>query len=180
MLHVRANSHTRLRAHDYCTSSTLIGGKGGAGPSLLHTMLRDRQNMWMQNGCKVYMDSYMASNKSCFMVTWIIFKNQCLEVGQTQNRETMALRTLTTVDLFYFIMCEEPTQIEIYWNSNCLRARSHMASHYTSRPVTTLHGFGSALGRLVDNFLWALTISWSRILSRVWHGRMILTIQAPP
>ena len=33
-------SHTRLRAHDHCTSSTLIGGKGGAGPSsLLHTTL---------------------------------------------------------------------------------------------------------------------------------------------
>ena len=36
---VRATSHTRLRAHYYCTSSTLIGGKDGAGPSSLHTML---------------------------------------------------------------------------------------------------------------------------------------------
>ena len=62
----------------------------------------------MQDGCKVHMDSYMASNGSCFMVTWIIFKNHLLEVGLTQNRETMALRTLTTVDLFYFIMCEDP------------------------------------------------------------------------
>ena len=24
----------------------------------------------MQDGCKVYMDSYMASNGPCFMVTW--------------------------------------------------------------------------------------------------------------
>ena len=40
-LHVslRATSHRRLRAHDHCTSSTLTGGKGGASPSLLHTML---------------------------------------------------------------------------------------------------------------------------------------------
>jgi hypothetical protein len=60
--------------------------------------------MRMQDGCKVYMDSYMASNGSCFMVTWTIFKNHLLEVGLTQNRETMKLRTLTTVDLFYFIM----------------------------------------------------------------------------
>ena len=37
--HLRATSHTRLRAHDHCTSSTLIGGKGGAGPSLLLTTL---------------------------------------------------------------------------------------------------------------------------------------------
>ena len=42
------------------------------------------------------------------MITWPIFKNHLLEVDQTQNQETMALRTLTTVDLFYFIMCEDP------------------------------------------------------------------------
>jgi hypothetical protein len=35
----RATSHTRLRAHDHYTSSTPIGGKGGTGPSLLHTTL---------------------------------------------------------------------------------------------------------------------------------------------
>jgi len=35
----------------------------------------------MQDGCKVYMDSYMASNGSCFMVTWTNFKNHLLEVG---------------------------------------------------------------------------------------------------
>jgi hypothetical protein len=61
----------------------------------------------MQDGSKVYMDFYMASNGSRFMVTWIVFKNHLLEVGLTQNRETMALRTLTTADLFYFIMRED-------------------------------------------------------------------------
>jgi hypothetical protein len=34
-----ATSHTRLRARDHYTSSTLIGGKGGASPSSLHTTL---------------------------------------------------------------------------------------------------------------------------------------------
>ena len=62
----------------------------------------------MQDGCKVHMDSYVASNGSCFMVTWIIFKTHLLEVGLTQIRETMALRMLVTVDLFYFIMVEYP------------------------------------------------------------------------
>ena len=62
----------------------------------------------MQDGCKVYMVSYMASNRSCFMVTWIIFKNHLLEVGLTQSRESMTFRTLITVDLFYFNMCENP------------------------------------------------------------------------
>ena len=63
----------------------------------------------MQDGFKVDMDSYMALNGSCFMVTWIIFKNHLLEVGLTQNHwETMALQTLTTIGLFYFIVCEDP------------------------------------------------------------------------
>ena len=66
----------------------------------------------MQDGCKVY----MASNGSCFTVTWTIFKNHLSEVGLTQNRETMALQTLTSLDLLYFIMFEDPhewTFIEI-------------------------------------------------------------------
>ena len=29
----------------------------------------------MQDGCKAYMDSYMASNGSYFMLTWTILKN---------------------------------------------------------------------------------------------------------
>jgi hypothetical protein len=32
----------------------------------------------MQDGCKVDMDSYMASNGSCFMVTWTIFQKPSL------------------------------------------------------------------------------------------------------
>jgi hypothetical protein len=62
----------------------------------------------MQDGCKVYMDSYMASKGSCFMVTWTILKNHLLEVGLTHTQETMALRTLTTINLFCFIMYEDP------------------------------------------------------------------------
>jgi hypothetical protein len=100
----------RLRARDYCTSSNLIGGKGGASPSLLHTTL---ERPTEQDGCKVYIDSYMASNGSYFMVTWTIFKNHLLKVGLTQNWGTMALRNLTTVDLLYFIMCKDSTLIEI-------------------------------------------------------------------
>ena len=36
---LRATSHTRLRARDQYTSSTLIGGKDGAGPSSHYTTL---------------------------------------------------------------------------------------------------------------------------------------------
>ena len=56
------------------------------------------------------MDSYMASSGLCFMVTWIIFKTHLLELGLTKHWEAMALRTLTTVGLFNFIMCEDPRE----------------------------------------------------------------------
>jgi len=69
---------------------------------------------WGTNkACKCKMDvkstwnSYMASNVSCFMVTWIVFKNHLLEVGRTQNWETMTLWMLAIAYLFYFIMCED-------------------------------------------------------------------------
>ena len=70
--------------------------------------------------------------------------------------------------LFYHVW--GPAWIEIHWNSIWLRARSHMTSHYTWGSVTTLHDFGGVLGRPLDTFFWALTISWSRLLARVWSG----------
>ena len=55
---LRATSHTRLRACDHYTSNTLVGGKGGAGLSLLlHTTLEGpAEYMNIQDECKVYMD----------------------------------------------------------------------------------------------------------------------------
>jgi hypothetical protein len=44
-------------------------------------------------------------------VSWSLgqfFENSLSEVGVTRNRETIALRTLTTVDLLYFIRDEDP------------------------------------------------------------------------
>ena len=105
----KATSHTRLRAHDHCTSSTLIGGKGGGVQVCLALPLRDQLNTkWMHDGCKVCMNSYMASNGSCFKVTWFVFKNYLLKVSLTQNQETIALQNLTTIDLLQFIMCADP------------------------------------------------------------------------
>ena len=114
--------------------------------------LRDQRSicMWMQDGWKVYMDSYMASNGSCFLVTWTIVKTYLLKVGLTQNhRETMAFRMLTIVDFFYFIMCAYLHEyVFIYWNSVWLRAWSHMASPYTWRSVITLNDFRGVLDGL--------------------------------
>jgi hypothetical protein len=78
MLHVmqesqplRAPSHTRLRARDdYYTSSTLIGGEGGARPSsLLPTRLEGPTEHvnGMQDGCRVYLDGFLHG------IEWIVF-----------------------------------------------------------------------------------------------------------
>ena len=84
---------------------SLVKKKGGAGPSSLHTTLEGPieyvNARWMQS---LHGFSCMASNGSCFMVTWTILKNRLLEVGLPQNCKTMALQTLTIVDSFYFIM----------------------------------------------------------------------------
>ena len=125
----------------------------------------------MQDGYRVYMDGFLCG------IEWVMFcaRLDCfqkppLEVGLTRNREAVALQTLTSVDLFYFIMVWEPTWIEIHWDSIWLRAQSRMASYYTWGSVTTLHDFGGLLGRAWDTFFWALTISWSRLLARVWEA----------
>ena len=70
----------------------------------------------MQDGCKVYMDSYMALNGSWVTVTWTIFKNHLLRVGLTENREIMALQPHKCwFILFYHVW--GPAWIESHWNS---------------------------------------------------------------
>jgi hypothetical protein len=66
-----------------------------------------------------------------------------------------------------------PAWIKTYWNSIWLRARSHMTSQYTWGSVTTPHEFGSALRRPWHTFFWALTVSCSRLLARVWSDPYI-------
>ena len=107
-------------------------------------------------------------------VSWSLglfnFQNNLLEVGVTHNQGTTAFRTLTTVDLFYFVMCEDPHEqkfIEIAsgWG------HGHMSLHTALEdPWPHLHDVGGVLGRPLDTFFWALTISWSRLLARVWSG----------
>ena len=62
------------------------------------------------------------------VVNWIIFKTHLLEVGRTQNQETMALRTLATIDLLYFIMCEVPHEYKFI---EMAFGFGDVASHYT-------------------------------------------------
>ena len=77
---LRATAHTRLRARYHYTSSTLIGGKGGDGPNSVHTTVEGPMGYMCEctMAVKVYLDSYMASKGSCFLVTWTIFKHHLL------------------------------------------------------------------------------------------------------
>jgi hypothetical protein len=116
------------------------------------------------------MDSYMASNGSCFMVTWIIFQKP--PFGGRPNTKVGDLGTPNARNrwfiLFYHVW--GPAWIKIHWNGIWLRAQSHTTSNYTWGSVTTLHDFGGVLGRPLDTFFWALTISRSRLLAHVWSG----------
>jgi hypothetical protein len=93
-------------------------------PERFTLCLRDQQSMWMQDGCKAYMDSYMASNGSCFMVTWIVIKNYLLEVGLAQNREIVAFECSQPLVYFSFYHVWGYSWIEFHWTSIWLRAPS--------------------------------------------------------
>ena len=101
--------------------------------------LRDWRSMWMQDGCTVYVEYYMASNGSCFMVTWTFFKKPHL--GSRPNTRPGDHGTSNAHNRWFILFYHawRPAWIEIHWNSTWLRARSHMVSHYTPGYVTTLH-----------------------------------------
>ena len=98
-------------------------------------------------------------------------KTTSWEVGLIQNRKIMALQMLTTVGLFYLIMCEDLHEKKIHCNSIRLRAMSHITSHYTWGPVTTLHDVGGELGWPLDTFLLGSQILTVTALGLcVWSG----------
>jgi hypothetical protein len=158
-----STSQTRLRVHDQCT---LIGGKGRAGPSSLHTTLEGPTKyvkarwMWSLHG-----------------IEWITFHShldyfQKPPLGGRPNTKLEDHGTLEAHNrcfiLFYHVWGH--AWIEIYGNSIWLMTWSHMTSHCTWGSVTTLHDFGGVLGQPLNNFFWALKIPWSQLLAHVWSG----------
>ena len=93
---------------------------------------RERRSMRLHDGCKVYVDSYMVSNGSCFMVTWIIIlKNDLLEDDLTQNQEDHG--TLNA-HIHWFILIYRvwgPAWIDVHWSSIWWRTRSCIWLHIT-------------------------------------------------
>ena len=127
-------------------SSTLIGGKGGAGPSLLHTTLE---------GPMEYVNARWAWSQHGFLhgIEWIMFHGhlnyfQRPSLGGWLDTKLGDHGTPNAYNrwfiLFYHVW--GPTWIETHWNSIWLGAQSHMTSHYTWGSVTTLLDFKGVLG----------------------------------
>jgi hypothetical protein len=89
-------------------------------------------SMWMQDGCKVCMVSYMALCGSCFMVTWILFKNSSF--GDRLNTKAGGLRgTPNTHNCWFILVCH-------VWGPRMIR--NLLKWHFVEGPVTydfTLH-----------------------------------------
>ena len=132
------------------------------------------------DGCKVY----MTSNGSCSIMTWTNFKSHLMQVGLAQNRETMALGTLTTVDLFYLNTCEDPHESKFIerafgWGPGHIWFRT---THDSWGSVTTLHGFGGVLGRpFIGRFLLSShNFMVTDLGSCVKAMKMIWIVEHPP
>ena len=61
----------------------------------------------MQDGFKVYMDSYMALNGSCFVATWTIFQNPLLGGRPNTKPGDRGTSNAHNLGLFYFITSED-------------------------------------------------------------------------
>ena len=121
----------RLRARDHYTPSTLIGGKGGAGPSSLHTTL-ERPTEYVNVRWTYSLPRFLHGIK------WIMFHGhldyfQKSPLGGRPNTKLGDHGTPSTHNhrftLFYYVW--GTTWIGIYWDSIWLRASLHMTSHYT-------------------------------------------------
>ena len=120
---LRATSHTRLTARDHYSSSTLVGGKGGSGPSLLHTALEgptedkckcnmDVESTWFLHGIEWTMvHGHLDYYKKPFFGGRLNTKPGDHGTPNAHNRWLI---------LFYHAW--RPTWIDIHWNSIWLRA----------------------------------------------------------
>ena len=79
--------------------------------------------MWMQDGCKVYLDWFLHGIKwMFFMVNWNFFQNHLLEVDLTLNRENPGTPNAPNCWFILIYHVWEPIWTEIHWNNIWLRA----------------------------------------------------------
>ena len=113
------------------------------------------------------MDFKMVTIGTCFMVTWVIFKKPPLGGRPNTKLETMALQHLT-------LLCSNHV-----WgprmNRNSLKyqlIKDLVTYDFTLHLRACDHTpwFWKCLETTFGHFFWALIVSWSRVLTRVWSG----------
>jgi hypothetical protein len=115
--------------------------------------LRDKNSKQMQDGCNVYMDSYMTSYKSCL---WSLGIFQKPSFEGRSNTKPERYGTPKSHNRWWFIMsyhiCKPPHE-QILWNSIWLRARSHRT--FTPHLRARVHSTWSrkCLGTAFGHFL---------------------------
>ena len=81
--------HTRDREPVTITLQTLsLVGKAKFYQVCFIICWRDQRSEWMQDGCNIYIDSYMASNGWSFLSTWTIVDNRLLETKNSGDHGT--------------------------------------------------------------------------------------------
>ena len=119
---------------------------------------------------KAYMDSDMASNGSGFTVTWTILKNHFLEVGHTKPRNHGTPNAHNRWFILFYHMWG-PTWIKKFIEIAFGWGPNHIWFHTTLEgPWPHFMMLEVCWDGLWTLFTWALTISWSRLLARVWSG----------
>jgi hypothetical protein len=108
--------------------------------------------MWVQDGCKVYMDSYMTLDGSCFHGHLDCFQKSSLGGKLNTKLKDHVTPNAHNCWFIWFYDVWGPACMDIHPNSIWLRAQSHMTSHYTWGSVSTLHDFGGVLGQPLDTF----------------------------
>ena len=101
----KGHSHTRLRARDHTFQALSLVEKVEPVQVSLTLCLRNQRSMRMQDGCKVYMDSYMASNG---LFSWSLGLFSKITSWGRPNTKPGNYGILNAHDLFYFIMGESP------------------------------------------------------------------------
>ena len=108
-----------------CTSSTLIGGKGGAGPISIHTTLEGLTDGLSMCECKMDVESARIPTwHQMDHVSWSFGLFQKPPLGGRPNTKPGDHGTLNAHNLWFFLLYHMwgPAWIEIHWNNIWLRA----------------------------------------------------------
>ena len=162
----RATSYTRLRARDVTPQALSLVEKAKPVQVRFTLHLRDQRSMWMQDGCKVYMDSYMTSG-SYFMVIWTIFGNHLLEVGLTPILGDHG--TPNAHNHWFTLFCHVwgSAWIEIPWNNILVEA---LVTYDFTRHLR-VRDHSTWFRRVSCNGLWTLSFGLSHFHG---HGSLLM------